>query len=159
MIESDTIMLDTFGLNHSPMKASMYSAVFPGMGQIYNRKYWKLPIVYGGMGALIYSSIWNSQEYQKYFDKYKYMTENDLEEWEDQTIKEVEFYKKEHLRYKNLFIILTVAFYGLQIVDASVDAHLIDYDISDDLGLTIDPVMLNRGVNSAAMGFRCCLSF
>ena len=62
MIEGDTIMLDTFGLKHSPMKASMYSAVFPGMGQIYNRKYWKLPLVYGGMGALIYSSIWNSQQ-------------------------------------------------------------------------------------------------
>jgi hypothetical protein len=146
----------------------MYSAVFPGMGQIYNRKYWKLPIVYGGLIGFGYSAVWNSRQYQYFFDLYKYMKENDLEFHEGRTLREVEFYKDSHLRYKNLFIIITIGFYALQIVDASVDAHLIDYDISDDISLQVDPVMLEpsgysyaaaRGRNPATFGLRCCLSF
>jgi len=147
----------------------MYSAVFPGMGQIYNRKYWKLPIVYGGLGGLGYAAVWNSRQYDYFLDLYKIMMENDYEEYEGRTLKEVEFYKKSHLRYKNLMIILTIGFYAIQIVDASVDAHLIDYDISEDLSLTIDPVMLDpaifgapldgNSINNASFGLRCCLSF
>ena len=147
----------------------MYSAVFPGMGQIYNKKYWKLPIVYGGLGGLAYAAVWNSRQYDYFLDLYKYMTEYNEEEWEGRTLREVEFYKKSHLRYKNLMIILTVGFYAIQIVDASVDAHLIDYDISDDLSLTVDPVMLDPAMfvtardgiarNNAGIGLRCCLSF
>ena len=97
------------------------------------------------------------------------MIENDYEEYEGRTLKEVEFYKDSHLRYKNLMIILTIGFYAIQIVDASVDAHLIDYDISEDISLTVDPVMLDpaiygapldgNGRNNASFGLRCCLSF
>jgi hypothetical protein len=81
----------------------------------------------------------------------------------------VEWYKNTHLRYKNLMIILTVGFYALQIVDASVDAYLINFDISDDISLRVDPVMLgpSRTVyntntfpgSAASFGLRCCLSF
>ena len=143
------------------MKAAMYSAVFPGMGQIYNRKYWKVPIVYAGMGALIYSAIWNGRQYRFYFDKYKFMTESDppYNEWEGQSLREVEWYKNAHLRYRNLFIIISVGFYALQIVDANVDAHLIDYDISQDLSLKVDPVLLQPYDNPATFGFRCSLNF
>ena len=121
--------------------------------------------VYVGMSALIYSSIWNSHQYQEYFDKYKYMTETGVDEYEGETLREVEWYKDNRLRNKNLFVILSVGFYVLQIIDANVDAHLMDYDISDDISLFMDPVMLNPvrpdpGVpNSPAFGLRCCLSF
>ena len=169
VVQADTIPIDTFLIDHSPRKAAMYSAVFPGMGQIYNKKYWKLPIVYGGLGGLGYAAVWNSRQYNYFLDLYKIMTENDYDEYEGRTLKEVEFYKKSHLRYKNLMIILTVGFYAIQIVDASVDAHLIDYDISDELSFTVDPVMLDPTIfgthldghdrNNTSFGLRCCLSF
>ena len=161
IIEADTLSIDSFRLEHSPRKAAMYSAVFPGMGQIYNKKYWKVPIVYAGMGALIYSVIWNGRQYTYYFDKYKFMTESTPphDEWEGQSLREVELYKDSHLRYRNLFIIFSVGFYALQIVDANVDAHLIDFDISPDLSFTVDPAMLQPCDNKATFGLRCCLNF
>lgn len=161
ILEADTLRIDSFRLQHSPRKAALYSAVFPGMGQIYNRKYWKVPIVYAGMVALGYSAIWNGRQYNHYFDKYKYMTESDppLEDHEGQSLREVEWYKDAHLRYRNLFIIFSVGFYALQIVDANVDAHLIDYDISEDLSFTVDPVLLQPYDNPATFGLRCCLNF
>jgi len=169
IVQADTVALDTFLIDHPPAKAAMYSAVFPGMGQIYNKKYWKLPLVYGGLVGFGYAAIWNSRQYRYYFDLYKFMTDNGYQEWEGRTLLEVEYYKDSHQRYKNLMIILTVGFYALQIVDASVDAHLIDYDISDDISLRVDPVLLDSpaftsaipagGRNSATFGLRCCLSF
>ncbi len=169
IIEADTIQFDSIWTDHSPMKAAMYSAALPGLGQIYNRKYWKLPLVYAGLGGFGYAAVWNSQQYTYYFDTYKYMIDNGLQEYEGATLQEVEWYKDSHLRYKNLMIIVTIGFYVIQIVDASVDAHLIDYDISDDISLTVDPVMLEpaiinvspNGLSSgmSSFGLRCCLSF
>ena len=169
IVDADTLSVDSMAVYHSPQKAAMLSIVMPGMGQIYNRKYWKLPLVYGGLGALGYSAIWNSRQYQDYFDLYKFMVDNGYQEWEGRTLREVEWYKNSHLRYKNLMIILTIGFYAIQAVDASVDAHLYDYDISEDLSLTVDPVMIEpvtihphtagKGINTASFGLRCCLSF
>jgi hypothetical protein len=169
MAQADTVYVDSLTLDHSPLKAAMLSAVLPGMGQVYNKKYWKLPLVYGGLGGFGYGAIWNSQEYKYYFDLYKFMTDNGYEEWEGRTLREVEWYKDTHLRYKNLMIILTVGFYVIQIVDASVDAHLFDYDISEDLSLNVDPVIIDahppnsiwQGTNlgSATFGLRCSLNF
>ncbi len=169
MVQADTVEVDSFLMDHSPRKAAMYSAVFPGMGQVYNRKYWKLPLVYGGLGGFGYAAIWNTRQYRHYFDLYKYMTDNNLQEYEGRTLREVTWYKDSHLRYKNLMIILTVGFYALQIVDASVDAHLFYYDISDDISLNLDPVLLDPspfgpvitriGRDQATFGLRCCLNF
>ncbi len=169
VVEADTIVIDSIWKDHSPRKAAMYSAVLPGLGQIYNKKYWKLPLVYGGLGGFGYAAYWNSQQYKYYFDIYKFMTENDLTEHEGVTLQEVEWYKNSHLRYKNLMIIVTIGFYVIQIVDANVDAHLIDYDISDDISLTVDPVMLTPSFFNASaplpdprissFGLRCCLNF
>jgi len=169
IVQADTISMDSITSVHSPRKAAMYSAVFPGMGQIYNKKYWKLPLVYGGLGGLAYSAIWNSRQYSYYFDLYKFMTDNNYQEWEGKTLQEVEWYKNSHMRYKNLMIILTIGFYVIQVVDASVDAHLIDYDISEDISMTVDPVLLEpfnlessmpgSGNKQATFGLRFCLSF
>lgn len=182
VVEADTLAVDSTLATHSPRKAAMYSVVLPGMGQIYNKKYWKLPIVYGGLAGFGYAAIWNNREYRYYFDLYKIMTENGYQEWEGRTFREVEWYKNTHLRYKNLMIILTVGFYALQIVDASVDAHLINFDISEDISLNVDPVLIDPapanpaltgpaitppvfrkagppGSLPASFGLRCCLSF
>jgi len=169
LVQADTVSIDSFMLDHSPRKAALYSAVLPGLGQAYNKRYWKIPLVYAGIVGFGYAVIWNSREYNYYFDMYKYMVDNDLNEYEGISFDEVEWYKNAHLRYKNLMIIFTIGFYVLQIVDATVDAHLIDYDINDDISLTIDPVFLEPNILSSpatltgsgfsSFGLRCCLSF
>ena len=148
-----------FIAHHSTRKASVYSAVLPGLGQVYNRKYWKVPIVYAGLGGLVYGAKFNGDKYQFYKDKYKYMLDNNLNEWEGISKKEAEFYKNYHRRYRDFFTIITAGFYILQVVDASVDANLIDYDISEDLSLFIDPVLIPCQGRNHSFGLRCCLSF
>ncbi len=137
----------------------MYSAVFPGMGQIYNRKYWKVPIVYAGFGGLVYGIIYEGNHYRTNKDLYKYMRDNQLSQWGGVTIKQAEVYKDFHKRYHDLFIIISAGFYGLQIIDAIVDAHFVDYDVSDDLTFTIDPAYLPSPAGFQSFGLRCCLSF
>ena len=148
-----------FLASHSPGKAGMYSAVLPGMGQIYNRRYWKVPIVYAGFGGLVYGIIYNGENYRENKDIYKYMRDNQLNEWEGITLKQAEVYKDFHKRYRDLFIIVSTGFYGLQIIDAIVDAHLIDYDVSDDLSFTVDPYYQPSPAGIQSFGLRCCLSF
>ena len=146
IVAADTVVIDTTYWAHSPRKAAMLSAVLPGTGQIYNRKFWKVPIVYVGMGALVYSAVWRSQKYHDYFDKYKFMTETGLNEYEGESLRAVEFYKDQNLRLKNLMIIFSAGFYALQIVDANVDAHLMDYDIGNDLTFFMDPIITSPGL-------------
>ena len=148
-----------FIANHSARKASIYSAVLPGLGQIYNRKYWKVPIVYAGLGGLTYGVIYNADKYQYYKDIYKYMLDHNLNEWEGMSRLQAEAYKKFHRRYRDLFVIITAGFYIIQIIDANVDANLIDYDISEDLSLIIDPVFMPTIGKNHTVGIRCCLSF
>jgi len=154
-LEKDSIFI----AHHSALKASIYSAVLPGLGQVYNRKYWKVPIVYAGLGGLAYGVKFNGDKYHLYKDKFKYMLDNQLDEWEGITLKEAEFYKNYHRRYRDLFTIITAGYYIIQIVDASVDANLIDYDISEDLSLLIDPVLIPCQGKNNSFGLRCCLSF
>lgn len=125
--------------------------------------------MYLGMGGLVYGVIWNSESYREYFDKYKYMTENGLNEYEGLNLKQVEYAKDYYSRNKNLMMILTAGFYALQIIDANVDAHLMDFDISEDLGLRMDPVIRSTSPaltfrpplspDPPVFGLRCCLNF
>jgi len=130
---------------HSPTKAAIYSAVLPGLGQGYNKKYWKIPIIYAGFTVFIYFIVTNNNEYQKYQDAYTYVvtgdtswTDNDLvyKYTEEQLRQSKDYYK----RNKELMIILASLWYVLQIIDASVDAHFFEYDISDDLSIRLDPI-------------------
>lgn len=167
IISSDTISItdintqkdSTFLAKHSPRKASIYSAVLPGLGQIYNHKYWKVPIVYAGFGGLIYGIIYSGDHYNFYKEKYKYMLDNNLSEYEGISIRQAEVYKDFHRRWRDLFAIGTAGFYVLQIIDATVDAHLINYDISEDIALVVDPEILSYNGIYNAVGIKCCLSF
>ena len=135
---------------HSPTKATIMSACLPGLGQIYNGKWWKVPIIYAGFGGLGYLSISNYHNYRTFLTAYKLKT-GDLDEGITPTEEEINLaatyldsqlqtYKESYRHDFELFTILLVAWYGLNIVDATVDGHLYSYDISDDLSLNVDPV-------------------
>ncbi|MBO4328041.1 MAG: hypothetical protein J5831_01365 [Bacteroidales bacterium] len=135
---------------HSAKKAAIMSACLPGLGQVYNGKWWKVPIVYAGLGGLGYMAYDNRASYKTFLTAYKIKT-GDLEEGvvpseaaqqlaEYYQAGQLQSYKDSYRRDFELFCILTAAWYGLNIVDATVDGHLYTYDISDDLSLTVDPV-------------------
>lgn len=148
---------------HNPGKAAMYAAVFPGLGQIYNKKYWKLPLVYGALGAGIYAITFNHDQYKIYLDAFYSQIDDDLTNDqfagvydERQLIELQNIYR----RWRDLSIILTGVAYGLQILDAYVDAHLFYFDVSDDLSLNWQPAILsNQYAQPNAFGVGITLSF
>ncbi len=122
----------------SPSKAAFYSAILPGLGQAYNKKYWKIPLVYAALGTGIYFYVDNNKNYNRYRRAYKrrlagfnddefqnIVTDNDA------LIDAQEFYQ----RNRDLSLLLTVVAYVLNIVDANVDAHLLQFNVSDDLSV------------------------
>ena len=136
---------------HSPTKATIMSACLPGLGQVYNGKWWKVPIVYAGLGGLGYLVYSNYSEYSAYLHAYEFQT-GDLPEGVTLNAHETELankysssqlqtYKESYRRDFEFYTILTVAWYGLNILDACVDGHLYNYDISDDLSLSVDPYL------------------
>ena len=136
---------------HSPVKATIMSACLPGLGQIYNRKWWKVPIVYAGLGGIGYLSYRNYSEYRSYLHAYEFKTGDlpegaTLSDYETElanryAANQLQTYKESYRRDFELYTILTVAWYGLNIVDACVDGHLYSYDISDDLSFNVDPYL------------------
>jgi hypothetical protein len=126
----------------APAKAAFYSAVLPGLGQAYNKKYWKIPIIYAGIGAGIYFYSTNNKEYNRFRDAYKRrlagFTDDEFWGEEDTPIVSDERLidaQKATQKDKNLSVVVTVAFYLLNIIDANVDAHLRQFNVSDDLSL------------------------
>ena len=134
---------------HSAKTATIMSACLPGLGQIYNGKWWKVPIVYAGLGGLGYLSFSNHYEYKSYLMAYEFktgdlpegtvMTEYATQLAERYQESQLQSYKESYRRNFELYTIITVVWYGVQIVDACVDGHLYTYDISDDLSFHIDP--------------------
>lgn len=129
--------------NHSPRLASIYSAILPGLGQVYNKKYWKVPLIYAGFGALAYSLSFSDSKYSLFLNEYNNrLTQDsllmvpDLEKYSDDNILELKNY---YQRNRELTIIGFVVLYALNIVDATVDGHLYSFDISDDLSLKVNP--------------------
>jgi len=120
----------------APSKAAFYSAVVPGLGQAYNKKYWKIPIIYAGIGTGIYFYKQNTKDYNRFRDAYK----RRLAGFEDDEFQGISTDRlidaqKTASRNRDVSIILSIAFYVLNIIDANVDAHLRQYNISDDLSL------------------------
>lgn len=144
-----------------PAKAAFYSAVLPGLGQIYNNRYWKVPLVYGGIGASIYVYDQNHKNYLRYRDAYKRRLAgyNDDEfkgliTTTDRLIDGQDFYKRN--RDRSMLFIL--GFYFLNILDANIDAHLKQYNVSSDLSFKpyfdVTPINANP-----VAGMRVALTF
>jgi hypothetical protein len=127
--------------DHHPEKAGFYSALLPGAGQLYNRKYWKIPIVYGALGVSIYFVKFNSDSTRFYADAHTLLSHGEpipsrLAHYTDQDLIDFRDFYKNQL---DISYIAVSAVYVLNIIDAIVDAHLFDFDISDDLSLSVWP--------------------
>mgnify|MGYP006909075368 FL=1 len=120
----------------APSKAAFYSAVVPGLGQVYNKKYWKIPIIYAGMAAGIYFYKQQDDDYDRFRNAYKRRlagyTDDEFQGISDDRLINAQ---KSAQKNKSISLIVTVAFYLLNIVDANVDAHLRQYEVSEDLSL------------------------
>jgi hypothetical protein len=149
--------------HHSPSKAVIMSAVVPGLGQIYNGKVWKLPIIYGGEMTAVYLYHWNDIRYDKIMDILKA---------DGATGQEVYYiygtrisssrmtYARDHFRrQRDICSFVIAGIYVLNIIDALVDAHFFEYDISDDLSLEIQPGIVRPDIRSGSFGLNVCMRF
>ncbi len=172
---------------HSARKAALYSAVVPGLGQAYNKKYWKIPVVYAGFGVMGYFIYFNSSHFFEYkqalidfidtdpgSDSYLDLigpgvdpgrfdpslgspdfNPSDQKWFEDQLENGMKYYK----RYRDLSVILTFAWYALNIIDATVDGYLYSYDMNEDLSLYVDHQLFTMQDGVKGLGLKLGLSF
>jgi len=145
----------------APSRAAFYSAVLPGLGQAYNKKYWKIPVIYAGIASGVYFYIQNKTDYNRFRDAYKRRLAGFTDD---------EFYgtgttaaisnnrlidaQRSTQRNKDVSIIVSIGFYLFNIIDANVDAHLRQYDISDDLSITPKLNTTNIAQPSYGLSFR-----
>lgn len=138
----------------APSKAAFYSAVLPGLGQAYNRRYWKVPIVYAAIGTGIYAYSFNNGEYHRFRDAFKRrragFTDDEFydlnnsgvepgnPDFSDQALQDAQ---ERYQRDRDLALLITIGLYALNIIDANVDAHLKQFNVDDDLGLDIRPYL------------------
>ena len=164
----------------NPKRAMWLALVIPGGGQIYNRKYWKLPIVYGGFVGCAYAMRWNNQMYKDYSKAYMDLMDNDPKtesynqflhlgaQINDQNMSRYEKLfknrKDKYRRWRDLSFFALVGVYALSVVDAYVDASLSEFDLSDDLSLRVEPAVINNPtgrdrIRQNALGIQCALTF
>jgi hypothetical protein len=130
-------------------KATIMSAVFPGLGQIYNHKYWKAPIIYAALGGLGYWGVTNQIKYKYYSDNLKYENDGDASTINVTRYKTADLIteKRYYRKYRDIAIMAGVLVYLVNVIDANVDAHLRTFDVSDDLSLQVNPYS-NLGYNN-----------
>ncbi len=151
---------------HSPKKAGWFSTAIPGLGQAYNKKYWKIPIIYAAFGGITYFLIKNNGEYIKYRDAYIARIDEDpttVDDFPEYTTENLRVFKNIYWKKRDLDVILLVGVFTLNILDAIVDAHFYTYDISDDLSLKVTPMISPRigfgPIKSSYAGLSFSLSF
>ncbi len=139
-------------IKHSPKTATLLSAVIPGLGQAYNHKYWKIPIIYGGAAAIGYFINFNSKYYKQWKNEYSIRksaaydkTKDKYPNYSDQNFIDLENYYRHNLE---LTYIIGGLVYVLNILDAAVDANLFDYNINEDLSLRFEPICYPSYVNN-----------
>jgi len=155
------ITAESYAKRFQPRKAILYAAVLPGMGQAYNKKYWKMPIVYGGFLVLTSFAISYNNLYEKYKNELFYMLDD------PSITTSPSGYTKEQLRsvidtyrrQRDYFIILDGFMYILQLVDAHVDAHLKEFDLNPQLKVTLQPSVQQNYLTGRTSGISLTLKF
>jgi len=151
---------------HSPTKATIMSLCLPGLGQIYNKKYWKVPVIYAGIGIFTYLIVFNTDYYLTYKSAYIESFNGDstgnysdiVKKYPKESILSAREYYRRNLE---ITIIFTAIWYILNIVDAAVDAHLFTFDIKNDLSLRIEPALIPPAAQyrNYSSGVKLCLKF
>ena len=141
---------------NAPAKAAFFSAVLPGLGQAYNKKYWKMPVVYAGLGTCIYFIQFNNTKYNYY--KGAYILQNDGDASTNPSAEfdniDLDAAQEYYHKMRDISYMSLVGVYVLQIIDANVDAHLFHFDVSPDLSLNIHPnvIMTNQPIQGLTIG-------
>jgi hypothetical protein len=155
----DAELIEMFAKRFNPRKAGLYSAVLPGMGQVYNKKYWKLPIIYGGFIGLGFGINFYQTEHKKFrkelFDLLE--SEEDVSSQNQLTEDQLRTIVNSTRRERDYFLVLTGILYLLNVVDAHIDSHLKEFDLNEKLKLSLDPMI--RQQNDLQAGFSISLNF
>ena len=163
-----------------PKRALWLALVIPGGGQIYNRKYWKLPLVYGGFVGCLYAMSWNNSQYKDYSQAFLDITDNDpgtasynkflhlgVQITDANKKRYTEIFQKrkdKYRRWRDLSFFCLCGVYALSVIDAYVDAELSVFDISKDLSLRVEPTIINTHASNnpfdaASIGLQCSVNF
>lgn len=162
-------------------RAMWLALVLPGAGQIYNRKYWKLPIIYGGFVGCAYAMSWNNQMYHDYSQAYLDIMDDDpntqsynqflhlgaqIDASNIERYKEIFRKRKDrYRRWRDMSMFVMIGVYAFSVIDAYVDASLSEFDISDDLSFRVEPTVINNNqrtrnpLRSSTLGLQCSLTF
>jgi len=126
--------------NHSVTRATIYSLILPGAGQVYNKKYWKVPIIYAGMGASIFLALANNNDFKRFRDAYRTRVDGGTDEFAEVLLDNTLRSRiTSNQRNRDFAFIVAGIFYALNIIDAAVDAHLFSFPKNDDLTFRIQP--------------------
>jgi hypothetical protein len=164
---TDTLLLKSYAARFDPRKALLFAAIVPGLGQIYNKKYWKVPLVYGGIIGFAYGVNFYQEGYNKYklelYDNLEKGLTNDGDiDTADNDIYSTGQYRKlvdQYKRQRDFMMILLAGMYLLQIIDAHVDAHLKEFDLNPNLQVSVQPVMEQTAMMGKQKGFTIVLKF
>jgi hypothetical protein len=173
--------VDTMIFKPNPTRAIIYSAIVPGLGQIYNRKYWKLPLVYGSFIGCTYAITWNNTQYNGYKKAFIDLSDTDenTDSWKDykpasypantdewtaeqknQFSSRLKANKDYYRYYRDMSWIVTIGVYAIWIIDAYIDAQLFDFDVSTDLSMRATPVLFDKTpVSSRSFGLQLSFTF
>ena len=160
LIVKDSLKLTSSKINPlAPAKAAFYSAILPGLGQAYNKKYWKIPIVYGALGTGIYFYSTNNKEYKRFRNAYKQrlagLDDEFKGQYNDATLINGQ---KVFQRNRDLSLLITIGLYVLNIVEANVNAHLMQFNVNDNL--SFQPVIYPNDINyKQNVGLTLCYKF
>lgn len=160
----DTVLIKSYAARYNPTKAILYAAILPGLGQIYTKKYWKLPLVYGGFYGIGYGINFYQTGYKKYKGQLFYNIENGISETGQNpesgfTTGQLRSITNKYRRERDFMIILMGGMYLLQMIDAHVDTHLKEFDLNPRLQVSIEPTMEQNAMLGRQTGVALIVRF
>ena len=170
-LDKETVLIDNAFIEKKeidplrPSKAAFYSAILPGAGQFYNKKYWKIPIVWGAIGTGVYFYVRNDKQYDRYRDAYKRrlagFTDDEFSDADGNPLISDDGLiraQQQFRRNKEVSLLVTLGLYALNIIDANVDAHLLQFNVDENLSLS-PHYQYNQMENSGDLGLTLNFKF